>query len=140
MSFKENLAEKLDDTNISALARKSGLSDETIRSILAGRSEDPLLSTVIKIAQGLEISLDELVFRKRAKTDDFGEVPFDKKLWEECTELVERYIEDNKLANNIKLKQLLHTIDAILDYSTNNNLQTIDEKFAIWTCKKNFGK
>ena len=140
MNFKENLAEKLEDTNISALARKSGLSDETIRSILAGRSEDPLLSTVIKIAQGLEISLDELVFRKRAKTEDFGEVPFDKKLWEECTEFVERYIEDKKLANSIKLKQLLHTIDSILDYSTNNNLQAIDERFAIWTCKKNFGK
>ena len=140
MNFKENLAEKLEDTNISALARKSGLSDETIRSILAGRSEDPLLSTVIKIAQGLEISLDELVFRKRAKNEEFGEVLFNKKLWEECTEFVERYIEDKKLANSIKLKQLLHTIDSILDYSTNNNLKKIDEKFAVWTCKKNFGK
>jgi len=138
MNFKTNLSAALENVNIAALARESGISDETIRSILAGRSSDPLLSTVVKIAQGLGISLDSLVLNKEITA--FGEFPFDEKLWKEGVKFTETYIKDNKLANTIQLKQLLCAINSILEYSVANNIKTIDKRFALWTCKKNFGK
>ncbi len=135
MSFKENLEAALKDINISSFSRKIGISDETIRYMLAGKSENPRLDTVIKIAQGLDISLDELVFNK--DTDGQANFPYDKKLWKECMEFIEDYIETNGLTGSIKLKQLFCTIDAVFEHSISNSLKTIDKKFALWFCQKN---
>ncbi len=47
------------------LAEKSGLSYNTITKIEQGAATMPTIQTIIKIADALEISIDELVGRKR---------------------------------------------------------------------------
>lgn len=46
------------------LARKADIPYNTIIKLEAGKRYDPRLSTLIKIADGLEVSLDHLVGRK----------------------------------------------------------------------------
>lgn len=135
MTLKENLSEALKNINISSLARKIDVSHETIRSILAGRSEDPRLLTVMKIAKELDMSLDELIYNK--KPNKFGKFAYNKHLLRECLDFIETYIEENKLGDSIELDQLFCTINAIFDHTINNNSKTIDKSFALWFCQKN---
>lgn len=59
----ELLADHQDMFSVRALARRSGLGVNTVRSVLAG-SSDPTLSTLICLSRALGVgSLDELVDR-----------------------------------------------------------------------------
>lgn len=64
-TFKENLKRKLKEQKItlSALAVHADLSEDTLRSIIYGKSQDIKLSTMVKIADVLHCTLDELVGR-----------------------------------------------------------------------------
>ena len=63
--FRENLRGQLQEKKItlSALALKADLSEDTLRSVVYGKSQDIKLSTVIKIANVLDCPLDDLVGR-----------------------------------------------------------------------------
>jgi transcriptional regulator with XRE-family HTH domain len=134
MGFKENLAEALKNINISSLARKIDVSHETIRSILAGRSGDPRLLTVMKLAKALDMPLDELVYNKKSRR--FSKLPYDKHLLRECFDFIETYIDSNELGRTVDLEQLFCAMDAMVDHTINNNAKTIDKQFASWVCKK----
>lgn len=43
------------------LSRKSGIGHFTLRSVEEGSVQDPKISTVVKLARGLDISIDVLV-------------------------------------------------------------------------------
>lgn len=64
-SFRTSLREKLKEEKLtlSSLASLSDLSEDTLRSIIYGKSQDIKLSTLIKIADVLHCSLDELINR-----------------------------------------------------------------------------
>ena len=63
--FREILRGQLQEKKItlSALALKADLSEDTLRSVVYGKSQDIKLSTVIKIADVLDCPLDDLVGR-----------------------------------------------------------------------------
>ncbi len=50
-----------------ALARKADVSYNTIIKLETGGIKDPRISTIIKIADALAISIDELTIRKKQK-------------------------------------------------------------------------
>lgn len=60
--LKKNLQEK--KITLNALALESDLSEDTLRSVVYGKSQDVKLSTVIKIADVLDCPLDDLIGRK----------------------------------------------------------------------------
>lgn len=47
--------------SIYRLAKKSGVPQSTLNEIMQGRSRDPRLSTIIQIAQGFDMSIQELL-------------------------------------------------------------------------------
>jgi len=47
------------------LARLAGISNATLVKIEAGTAREPTITTVIKIAGALEVSIDDLVERKK---------------------------------------------------------------------------
>ncbi len=63
--FRNNLKRKLKEQKItlSALAVLADLSEDTLRSIIYGKSQDIKLSTMVKIADVLHCTLDNLVGR-----------------------------------------------------------------------------
>lgn len=63
--FKKTLKNKLHEKKLtlSALSLQADLSEDTLRSIIYGKSQDIKLSTLTKIANVLECSLDELIGR-----------------------------------------------------------------------------
>lgn len=63
--FRENLREQLQKKKItlSSLALQADLSEDTLRSVVYGKSQDIKLSTVIKIADVLDSPIDDLVGR-----------------------------------------------------------------------------
>ena len=65
-TFRITLREKLKEKNLTlnSLASLSDLSEDTLRSIIYGKSQDIKLSTLIKIADVLHCSIDELINRK----------------------------------------------------------------------------
>ncbi|MCR5702057.1 MAG: helix-turn-helix transcriptional regulator, partial [Lachnospiraceae bacterium] len=64
-TFRKNLRKELQKQNISlgTLSCKSNLSEDTLRSIIYGKSQDIRLSTMLKIADVLNCSLDSLIDR-----------------------------------------------------------------------------
>lgn len=63
--FKDNLKKKLKEQKItlSSLAIQADLSEDTLRSIIYGKSQDIKLSTMVKIADVLNCTLDNLIGR-----------------------------------------------------------------------------
>ncbi|MCM1179582.1 MAG: helix-turn-helix domain-containing protein [Clostridium sp.] len=64
--FRKNLRKKLKERKItlSSLAAKADLSEDTLRSVVYGKSQDIKLSTVIKIADVLDCPIDNLIGRQ----------------------------------------------------------------------------
>lgn len=63
--FRDNLKRQLQEKKITlnGLALQSDLSEDTLRSVIYGKSQDIKLSTVIKIADVLDLPIDDLVGR-----------------------------------------------------------------------------
>lgn len=61
-SLKEIMTKK--HITISALAEKSGLSEDTIKSIRRGKTKNPSITAVAAIADGLSCGIDELLHRQ----------------------------------------------------------------------------
>lgn len=64
--FRKNLKRRLQERKItlSALALQADLSEDTLRSVVYGKSQDIKLSTVTKIADVLDCPIDDLVGRQ----------------------------------------------------------------------------
>ena len=60
--FKKKIKAYLENTNTakSKLEREANLTNSTIRNILNGKKKNPTIDTVIKIADVLDCSLDDL--------------------------------------------------------------------------------
>ena len=75
--LRNNLAELLKNQeqvfNKAYFAKKIGLSRETLTQILLGHTKNPGVYTLAKIADALQISIDELIGRKISVPD-----PLDK--------------------------------------------------------------
>lgn len=62
MSFKENLRYALDSKGmqIKELSRKSGISENTLKSYLKENGAEPTLSKAVTIANALDVSLEQM--------------------------------------------------------------------------------
>lgn len=72
-TFRHNLKTKLKQQKLSlnSLAELSDLSEDTLRSVIYGDSRDIKLSTLIKIADVLKSSIDELIDRKYYSHEEY---------------------------------------------------------------------
>lgn len=63
--FRQNLRDKLQKSKISLsyLSAQADISEDTLRSIIYGKSQDIKLSSILKIARVLDCSLDSLIGR-----------------------------------------------------------------------------
>lgn len=63
--FRQNLRDKLQKSKISLsyLSTQADISEDTLRSIIYGKSQDIKLSSILKIAHVLDCSLDSLIGR-----------------------------------------------------------------------------
>lgn len=63
--FRQNLKDKLQRSKISLsyLSAQADISEDTLRSIIYGKSQDIKLSSILKIARVLDCSLDSLIGR-----------------------------------------------------------------------------
>ena len=66
MDFHERLQSILDSKNLKqvSLVELTGLSSAQINHLVSGRTKDPKFSTVVRIADALDISLDYLAGRR----------------------------------------------------------------------------
>ena len=76
------------------LYRKSGVPEDTINNIIYGRSTDPRIESIAKIAQALDISLDYIVFGKAQ--DPQPQTKEDQPSEHKCHYNSERYIQTLK--------------------------------------------
>lgn len=67
MEFNKRLQRILEDKKLKqiSLCELTGLSSAQINHLVSGRTHDPKLSTVVKIADALDVSLDYLAGRKQ---------------------------------------------------------------------------
>lgn len=67
MEFNKRLQQILDDKKLKqiSLCELTGLSSAQVNHLVSGRTHDPKLSTVVKIADALDVSIDYLAGRKR---------------------------------------------------------------------------
>lgn len=62
-TLAEKIQKRMDELDMTQadLARKTGLTTANVAYIVNGKTKDPRLSSVIAIAQALNVSLDDLV-------------------------------------------------------------------------------
>lgn len=101
-SFRCSLREKLKEQklSLSTLASLSDLSEDTLRSIIYGKSQDIKLSTLLKIADVLHCSIDELINRNRYPQEV-------KKLFERILKLPKSSIKTIQTIITLEEKRLL---------------------------------
>ena len=70
-SFRENIVylKKQRGWSVRILAEKSGISEDTLNTFLKGTAKDCNLSTAIKLARALDVSIDELVGAETIKKE-----------------------------------------------------------------------
>lgn len=128
-----NLAELLRTQDLginrAGFAKKIGLNRETLSQILLGRTKNPGIYTVAKIADALEISLDELIGRKSPKSQETSKdfVMTNGKLFEDVLDYV---LPIFKKKQKISLVHLTNCIQEIYVFSNKKGI--LDEEFAAW--------
>ena len=71
--FRLALRDKIKEQNLTlnTLSTLSDLSEDTLRSIIYGKAKDIKLSSLVKIADVLDCSIDELVDRNNSSDETF---------------------------------------------------------------------
>lgn len=129
-----NLKEKIleftrnNHTDYSKLERQAGLTKNFISNIIYGKSKNPGIDSIIKLADALNISIDELV-GKVAKNDISLDVIIEnKKIFIEIVAYVLNAIKTKEKI--FKATEIFKAIMNIYTYCYNKN--QIDKKFADW--------
>ena len=141
--IKFKLKEHFDNNeiNLSSFENKAGLKRNAIHNILYDKSKNPTIENVVKIAEALDCSIDELLGRdeyfKKYIKNHRSEIEYNAKLFNEILETVNKYIESNKISNP-SVGDVLHSIEEIYEYSISTTKSALDDKFALWFLKNQF--
>lgn len=134
--LKDNLAKKLTfGMKRSDLAKKSGVSEELLYRIIHGKTPNPGVYTIEKIADALSVSIDELLGREEffnkfiINHDDALEVP--PGLFTEALEMLKAHLEKLEV-KSIKIKNCLYILRSICDYAVKHNAGKLNKDFAAW--------
>ena len=128
-----NLAEllKTQDLGINraGFAKKTGLNRETLSQILLGRTKNPGIYTVAKIADALEVSLDELIGRQSPKSVDLSKdfIMTNMVLFENILVFI---LPIFRKKTKTSLKHLSNCIQEIYTFSSKKG--ELDKDFATW--------
>ena len=144
-NLKEKITEYLEDydTSIQAFERKAKLSRNSVYSILTDKSKNPNIDTVLKIADALDCSLDELLerknFLKKTANDKLLKIQLNVPLFKSIYKYLCDYIEQEQLTG-LNLGQIIDSIEEIYKYCLTQETESVDKHFAAWYLKNNLLK
>tara|TARA_B110000503_G_scaffold125006_1_gene192146 strand:+ start:97 stop:537 length:441 start_codon:yes stop_codon:yes gene_type:complete len=135
--LKLRLNEYIDKNKIN-LARfeyDSGLKRNILYNILSEKSKNPSIENIIKIANTLDCSIDELFgreeyFKKHVKMHR-SKIKYNKDLLGSILTIINQHIIKNNI-EDVSLGNVVYLIEEIYEYSTKTNNGLVDQKFTIW--------
>ena len=128
--LKENIIKIAEDKgwSISKLEKYAGLNKNYINNFLTDKSKNPGIESIVKIANTLNISVDELLGKEPLQKIYDLEITR-KDIFAEVTNFLVTTIQ-SKQKTKIKLDQYFRAVYHIYTYSLNKN--SFDEEFASW--------
>jgi len=121
--------------SIRDLEHQAGLQSNAIRNILSDRSKNPTIDTVLKIANILECSVDELLgregFIQMPNTAGKFDTNFDLSLFQSICNYVMQFIEINNLGQ-LSLSDVIYCVEEIYKYCLNTKSKIFDQNFDQW--------
>jgi transcriptional regulator with XRE-family HTH domain len=144
-NLKEKITEYLEDydTSIQAFERKAKLNRNSVYSIITDKSKNPNIETVLKIADALDCSLDELLerknFLKKTTNGQLFRIQLKVPLFRSICTYLNDYIEQNQITG-LNLGQLVDCIEEIYKYCLVQETENVDKHFATWYLKNNLLK
>lgn len=131
--FRQNLVAFITDNKmtIKEVSDLSGVPIATINSLLYGRTTKPMLSTVVKLAKGLELSIDELV---GISSDDIKELKKGIDLPKNKLAIVKWVI--NYLLDTKDTSNSVHVMLPNVDSSGNISITYQLKEFSFPNCEK----
>jgi len=121
--------------SIRDLEHQAGLQSNAIHNILSDRSKNPTIDTVLKIANILECSVDEMLgregFVEKSNTTGKFDTTFDLCLFQSVCNYVMQFIEINNLGKLV-LSDVIYCVEEIYKYCLNTKSKIFDQNFAQW--------
>ena len=121
--------------SIRDLERQAGLNYNAIHNILSDRSKSPSIDTVLKIADAIDCSVDEILgrtqFKSKSDTLDKQDVILNNKLFQNICKYIGEFIDDNNL-EKLTLSDVVYCVEEIYRYCLNTQSKALDKKFAKW--------
>lgn len=123
MDFYKVLESLMKNRNLSIpdIARATGLSDSTLRSILSRKTKNISLEVAFKLSQGLNVSLEELNGDKEISNNSFDSYSREE----------QQHIEDLRNLNDTGKKKVTSYTKDLLEmpkYQKENNIATLPTK------------
>ena len=140
LKFKRILTEYFEksNVNINAFERSAGLGRGIIQKILGDQSKNPTIENILKIADELHCSIDELFdreeFFKEFIKKKRSKLLYDQVLLQVINNYINNYIEVHKI-KNVDFGMFLYLLEEIYEYSIITNNNKFDEKFSSWLLK-----
>lgn len=128
------------DLATSEFERMAGVSNAVVNKILDDQVKNPSIETILKIADVLDCSLDELFNRQKflEKHDSVSKnVKYDLELFRSVCFYVIYFLEVNRISCR-NLSEVTEAVEEIYTYSVDGNIDRIDTGFADWFLKNNF--
>ncbi|MCC2646630.1 MAG: hypothetical protein K0R02_695 [Rickettsiaceae bacterium] len=129
------------DLATSEFEKKAGVSGSVVYRILDNTIKNPSIDTILKIADALDCSLDELFNRhnytKKQIFENNARTKFKSELFRSVCLHVLYYIDINRL-ENLNLEQVGLAIEEIYKHSIEKKINNIDIKYADWLLKTSF--
>ena len=141
LRFRQKVSSHLakNNLNISAFEKKIGVTPSIIGKILASENRVPSVETLIKVADYLECSLDDLIDRSPSMSDNIADNTdlVNLNLFRQVCYYILYYIESQQI-NSMTSLQMYNIIDQIYQNALRNqNLDFIDKTYADWYLKHN---
>jgi DNA-binding Xre family transcriptional regulator len=129
--------------SIRDLEHQAGLHSNAIHNILSDRSKNPTIDTVVKIANILECSIDEMLEREgfinKANTAIKTDTTFDPCLFQSVCNYAIQFIETKNLGTLV-LSNVIYCIEEIYKYCFNTKSKIFDQNFAKWFLEEKLTK
>ncbi len=145
--LKQQIKTRMESKNLTAssVEKKSGLKVSAVRNILAGKSTNPGIETLVAIAEILECSADDLLGIESKNPFSSPTKGHTKKateshawnsdLYKDALQVVDKLLAERNISLNVE--QVLNIIKEVYLYSISGNDFKADKKFAKWVIENN---
>lgn len=130
--------------SVRGMERKAGTKTDSVYAFLTGKTSDMKLGTAIKIADMMNVSLDELA--NRTNNDSLNsflknrdkEKNIETAIYEQIIHFIFNFLHSNQILY-VDISNLLYVIREISLYSFEmEKQQKFNQKFANWICERFF--